>query len=288
VKISVNATSYAWSDSPQNLSATLAETANAVDERPFDTLWVPDHLLQADPNLSLEEPMLEAFTTLGYLAAVTSKVRLGTLVGWASIRPPAVVVKAVTTLDVLTHGRAWLGVGAGYHEAEAAMMGLPFPGTARRFEHLEDVLRLAQQMWEGDESMLRGQLHTFERPVCSPMPIARRGPSVLIGGMGEKRTLPLVARYGDACNLFDIPDEGVTLTRKLRVLARECEAIGRDFGDIEITVSTRLQAEDTAASFAEKCRRLTGYGVDHAIVLTPGPWTESLLDILAAAADEVA
>jgi alkanesulfonate monooxygenase SsuD/methylene tetrahydromethanopterin reductase-like flavin-dependent oxidoreductase (luciferase family) len=210
------------------------------------------------------------------------------MVGWASIRPPALLVKAVTTLDVLSSGRAWLGVGAGYQADEAAMMGLPFPDTATRFDHLEDTLQLARRMWVGDESPFLGRRHELTRPICRPAPVTDGGPPILIGGMGEKRTLPLVARYGDACNLFDVPDGGATISRKLGVLARECEAVGRDPADIDRTVSTRLEVGDTAASFATRCRALEKLGIDHAVVLSTAPWTEDRLDVLAAAAAELA
>jgi alkanesulfonate monooxygenase SsuD/methylene tetrahydromethanopterin reductase-like flavin-dependent oxidoreductase (luciferase family) len=142
-------------------------------------------------------------------------------------------------------------------------------------------------MWVSDESRFDGKPHAATRPICQPPPITHDGLPILIGGMGEKRTLPLVARYGDACNLIDVPDGGATISRKLQVLARECEADGRDPADIEKNISTRLESDDTAASFAAKCRTLAGFGIDHAVVLTVGPWNEERLDVLAAAADEL-
>jgi len=287
MKVSVSLTNYSGFGPGEPLAETVAAVASAVDERPLDTLWVPDHLLQADPSRDLDEPMLEAYATLGYLAATTRRVRLGTMVGWAAIRPPAVIVKAITTLDVLSQGRAWLGLGAGYQAGEARMMGLPFPPTAARFDHLEDVLQLASRMWMGDESPIAGKLHQFERPICRPAPIRGGGPPILIGGMGEKRTLPLVARYGDACNLFDIPDGGATISRKLAVLAEACDAIGRDGRAIEVTVSTRLDEADTAESFARKCATLADYGVDHVVVMANGRWDPPRLDVLAEASSRI-
>ena len=160
------------------------------------------------------------------------------MVTWATIRPPALLVKIVTTLDVLSGGRAWLGVGAGYRGDEAAMIGLPFEPTAERFSRLEELLQLAAHMWNGDRAAFDGPHHHLEHRSTNH----RRspGPRVLIGGMGEQRTLPLVARYADACNLFDIPDGGATLRHKLDVLARACDAAGRDPDDIEVTLSSRL------------------------------------------------
>jgi alkanesulfonate monooxygenase SsuD/methylene tetrahydromethanopterin reductase-like flavin-dependent oxidoreductase (luciferase family) len=156
-------------------------------------------------------------------------------------RPPALLVKAVTTLDVLSGGRAWLGIGAGYHQGEAAAMGLPLPALGERFERLEETLRLALSMWAGDDTAFEGIHYRLARPVNSPNSIRRPHPPILIGGMGESKTLPLVARYADACNLFDIPDGGKTVTHKLAVLAGYCEQVGRSYDDIEKTLSTRLQ-----------------------------------------------
>jgi alkanesulfonate monooxygenase SsuD/methylene tetrahydromethanopterin reductase-like flavin-dependent oxidoreductase (luciferase family) len=182
------------------------------------------------------------------------------------------LIKAVSTLDSLSGGRAWFGVGTGYDEREAAQMGLPLPAVAERYERLEDTLRLAHRMWADDDSPFAGTHVRAERPINRPVP-ARR-PRILIGGSGEKRTLPLVARYADACNLPDIPDGGVTLRRKLDVLARECDAIGRPHDEIEKTVATLLPAGEPPDAFAERCAALGELGLDHATVITRRPWTD--------------
>jgi F420-dependent oxidoreductase-like protein len=270
MRLSISVTNYSWPGGPAQLAHELRAVAAAADEAGIDTLWVADHLLQMDPTASVDEPMLEAYTTLGYLAAATRSVRLGTMVTWATIRPPALLVKQVTTLDVLSGGRAWLGVGAGYRGDEAEMTGLPFEGTAERFTRLEELLQLADHMWRGDTGPFDGPHHHLTQPISSPSPIDR--PRILIGGMGERRTLPLVARYADACNLFDIPDGGATLTHKLEVLARECEAIGRDPGDVEVTLSSRLADGETTEQFTDRCGRLAELGVDHVVLVTTGPW----------------
>ena len=232
-----------------------------------------------DPNASIDEPMLEAWSTLAYLAAITQRVQLGTMVTWATIRPPALLVKTVTTLDVLSGGRAWLGVGAGYRGDEAAMTGLPFQPTAERFSRLEELLRIAAHQWSGDRSPFEGPHHRLEQPINEPRPISR--PRVLIGGMGERRTLPLVARYADACNLFDIPDGGTTLRHKLDVLAGACDAIGRDPADIEVTLGTRVAENETATELVERARGLATLGVDHLVFVTTGPWQRgSDLDVV--------
>ena len=192
-----------------------------------------------------------------------------------TFRPATLLIKAVTTLDVLSGGRMWFGVGTGYDECEAEEMGLPLPLLAERFERLEDTLRLAQQMWAGDDSPFEGRHVRATRPVNAPT--VRRRPPILIGGSGEKRTLPLVARYADACNLPDIPDGGATLRRKLDVLARECDAIGRPLDEIEKTVATAIGADEPVDAFAERCAALAELGLDHVGVIHRGPWTEDTL-----------
>ena len=270
MKLSISLTNYSWPGTPAGLADHVLELARRVDDSGIDTLWVADHLLQMDPNAHVDEPMLEAYTTLGFIAAATSSVQLGTMVTWATIRPPALLVKIVTTLDVLSGGRAWLGVGAGYQADEAAMTGLPFEATAERFARLEDLLRLAAHLWDEDRGPFAGARSALEQPISAPAPISR--PKVLIGGMGERRTLPLVARYADACNLFDIPDGGATLRHKLDVLARACQAVGRDPDDIEVTLSSRLGPRETTDEFTDRCAQLARLGVDHVVLVTTGPW----------------
>ena len=285
MKLSIALTNYSWPDEPIQLTGHLLDLARRVDDGGIDTLWVADHLLQMDPTATVDEPMLEAYTTLGYLAAATGRVNLGTMVTWASIRPPALVVKAVTTLDVLSGGRAWLGVGAGYQRDEAVMMGLPFPDTAERFVLMEELLQLAAHMWDGDRRPFDGPRHRLEQPISSPEPVSR--PRVLVGGMGERRTLPLVARYGDACNLFDIPDGGATLQHKLEVLARACDAVGRDPQDIEVTLSSRLGSDENVGAFTDRCGQLAERGIQHIVLVTSGPWSQGELDIIFGAVDPV-
>ena len=279
MKISISLTNYSWSADPGDLSRHLREIAQRADTGGVDTLWVPDHLLQMDPTSDIGEPMLEAYSTLAFLACATDRVRLGTMVTWASIRPPALLVKAVTTLDVLSGGRSWLGIGAGYQGDEAAMLGLPFPATAERFARMEEILRLADHMWNGEQDPFEGPFHRLERPIGSPPPVAR--PRILIGGMGEQRTLPLVARYADACNLFDIPDGGETVRRKLEALRRACEAVGRNPQDVEVTLSSRLAPNETAGEFVDRCRAMADQGIDHVVLVGNGPWTQDPLNTVA-------
>jgi F420-dependent oxidoreductase-like protein len=287
MRLSLNITNYSWPGGTEALGPELARVVRSADAAGIDTVWVSDHLLQADPTAVPDSEMLEAYTVLGFLAAQTDRIRLGTMVSAATFRAPSLLIKAVTTLDVLSGGRAWLGLGAGYHEDEARALDLPFPPTAARFEVLEETLELALRMWEDDRSPFEGRHLRLERPVGNPRPLAHPHPSILVGGAGERKTLRLVARYADACNLFDIPDGGRTIRHKLDVLARHCEEVGRSFETIEKTVSTRLNADETAPAFAERCAALAELGLDHAVVITPGPWTDERVEVLAAAGKEL-
>jgi F420-dependent oxidoreductase-like protein len=283
MRISLSITNYSWQGGPARLAAELARVVRAAEAGGLDTVWVPDHLLQAAPGCAPDAEMLEAYTTLGFLAGQSARIRLGAMVTAATYRSPGLLIKAVTTLDVLTGGRAWLGIGAGYHEGEALALGLSLPPAAERYERLEETLRLALQMWAGDVSAFAGSHYRLERPLNSPQSLTRPHPPILIGGMGERKTLRLVARYADACNLFDIPDGGATIRHKLAVLAEHCEAAGRPYGEIEKTVSTRLERSETAAAFAERCAGLAELGIEHAVVIASEPWSEERIAVLAEA-----
>jgi alkanesulfonate monooxygenase SsuD/methylene tetrahydromethanopterin reductase-like flavin-dependent oxidoreductase (luciferase family) len=250
----------------------LDQVVRAADDGGIDTVWVADHLVQCAPGTDPTDPHLEAYTLLGWLAGRSERVRLGAMVSPITFRPATLLIKAVSTLDVLSGGRAWLGVGTGYHELEAAQMGLPLPPLAERFERLEDTLQLAHRMFAGDDSAFAGKHVRAERPLNHPTPPRR--PRILVGGHGEKKTLPLVARYADACNLFDIPDGGVTLRRKLDVLERECAAIGRPRAEIETTVGTALFPDESPTAFADRCTALGELGAEHIGVITRTPWTD--------------
>jgi F420-dependent oxidoreductase-like protein len=284
MRISISVTNYSWSSGPQRLGSELARLARTADQAGVDTVWVADHLIQADPTAASDQSdMLEAYTSLGFIAAHTQRVRIGTMVSSVTLRPPALLVKAVTTLDVLTGGRAWLGIGAGYHSDEAQAMGLPLPPVAERFERLEETLQIAARMWAGDNAPFEGRHYRLARPIGSPAPAQRPHPPVLIGGAGERRTLRLVARYGDACNLFDIPDGGRTVQHNLAVLARHCEDVGRPYEAIEKTMSTRLEAGESSDEFVRRCVAASALGIEHMVVITPGPWSADALATLAAA-----
>ena len=267
MRISIGLTNYSWPAGPGGVGPELARVVGAADQAGVDTVWVVDHLLQADPTAPPDDrDMFEAYTTLGFLAARTERVRLGTMVTGVTFRPPALLVKAVTTLDVLTGGRAWLGIGAGYHADEARDMGLPLPPMAERFERLEETLQIAVRMWSGDQAPFEGRHYRLLRPVDVPGPAQRPHPPILIGGHGERKTLRLVARYADACNLFDIADGGRTIRHKLAVLARHCEDVGRPYDSIEKTLSTRLEVGEPSDAFAHRCAAAAQLGIEHMVV----------------------
>jgi alkanesulfonate monooxygenase SsuD/methylene tetrahydromethanopterin reductase-like flavin-dependent oxidoreductase (luciferase family) len=208
------------------------------------------------------------------------------MVSPVTIRPPAVLIKAVSTLSALSGGRAWLGVGVGHADREADDMGLPFGPVAERFQRLEETLQLAHRMWSGDESPFAGEHYRLAHPVDSPRPAVR--PRILVGGAGEKKTLRLVAQYADACNVFDIPDGGATVRRKLTALAEHCAAVGRPFGEIEKTISTRLALGESDAELAARCAGFAELGLTHVCLITQGPWTDDTVRTVGAAGRQLA
>ncbi len=232
MKIGLQIPDFTTPGGPARLGADLAAVARTADDAGFDFLAVMDHFFQIQAVGPVDHEMLEAYTTLGYLAASTSRARLLTLVTGVTYRNPGILAKIITTLDVLSGGRAWLGVGAAWNEEESRGLGVPFPPVAERFERLEETLQICLQMFRGDDSPFHGRHYQLERPLNSPLPLARPHPPILIGGSGEKKTLRLVAQYAQACNLFPGPD----LARKLDVLRGHCEAVGRDYDEIEKTV----------------------------------------------------
>jgi F420-dependent oxidoreductase-like protein len=219
---------------PAALRQELADTASAADEAGVAWVSVMDHYFQmVRAGFPAEDPMLEAYTTLGYLAGVTSNVQLGVLVTGVTYRYPGLLAKIGATLDVLSGGRATLGLGAAWYEEEHLAMGVPYPPLAERFERLEETLQICRQMWDPtNDGPYEGRHYRLAQTLCSPLPLKR--PEILIGGSGERKTLRLVAQYGDACNLFaTTPDE---VAHKLDVLRGHCEDVGRDPADIRVTL----------------------------------------------------
>jgi F420-dependent oxidoreductase-like protein len=235
MKVGLHVADFTWDGGPPALGSRLGEIARRAEEAGVDRISVMDHVWQIGHLGPPEHEMLEAYTALGFLAAVTERVKLLTVVTAVVYREPGLLAKAVTTLDVLSGGRAMLGIGAAWNEEEARGLGLFFPPTAERFERLEEALRICHQMWSDDDGPFEGKHYHLARTLNSPQALSRPHPPILIGGQGERKTLLLVARYADACNLFDTPE----LAHKLDVLRGHCAAEGRDYAAIEKTVQVR-------------------------------------------------
>jgi F420-dependent oxidoreductase-like protein len=234
MKIGLSIANFSWPGGPSKLGGTIAQIARTADRAGFDSIWVMDHFWQIGMIGPPENDMLEGYSALAFMAAVTSKARLGTMVTGAVYRYPGILAKTVTTLDVLSGGRAWLGIGAAWNEAESKGLGIPFPPMAERFERLEETLQICLQMWEGErgsEKPYKGKHNQLERPLNSPQSLTRPHPPILIGGGGEKKTLRMVAQYANACNLFPTPE----LPHQLEILREHCQAVGRNYDEIEKT-----------------------------------------------------
>src|SRR5215212_2605837 len=269
------------------IAAEFAGVVRDADQGGLDSLWVMDHFFQIPSIGEADEPMLEGYSALAFAAGISERISLGTLVTGVNYRHPGILIKTVTTLDVLSGGRAWLGIGAGWYEREHLALGVPFPPVSERFERLEETLQIAQQMWSGVVGPYEGKHYQLAETLCQPMPLSTPRPRIMIGGGGEQKTLRLVARYADACNLFASPgEEGLTtLSHKLDVLRAHCEAEGRPFEAIEKTVigpaPTRAEhpraiSPDAMPAFLEQ---LEGLGIDHYIVPIVDPASlDSLLN----------
>lgn len=256
--------------------------ARAADDAGLASLWTMDHFFQIKYVGEVDEPMLEAYTTLGFLAAVTRRIRLGTLVTGVVYRHPGMLVKTATTLDVLAGGRAYLGLGAAWFEREALGLGMPFPPLKERFEQLEETLRIAHAMWAGDLTPIEGRHFRLEEPLSRPQPLTQPHPPILIGGGGETKTLRLVAQYANACNLFAY-DGMKPIRHKLDVLKRHCESVGRAYETIERTALGRLGDVTRRAGIRraiEGCRELAQAGIQHLIVSLPDDRALPSLEIL--------
>ncbi|MEU8110786.1 LLM class F420-dependent oxidoreductase [Micromonospora sp. NPDC048947] len=251
MKLGLHYWNYSTPADPAAIAPTLAQTATVAEQAGVASFTVMDHFFQMDAVFAAEEPMLEAYTTLGYVAAMTQRMTLGVLVTGVMYRYPGLLAKTVTTLDVLSGGRARLGIGASWYEREQLGLGVPVVPVAERFERLEETLRICLQMWSADDGPFNGQHYQLAETINSPQPLSRPRPPIMIGGGGEKKTLLLVARYADACNLFGrggIDD----IARKLDVLRGHCAAEGRDYDTIEKTVvASQAPLDDTDAFLAE-------------------------------------
>ncbi|HEV8044222.1 MAG TPA: LLM class F420-dependent oxidoreductase [Rubrobacter sp.] len=271
MRIGLQVPSFTWPDGAGGIGPKLAEIGKTADEAGFASLGVMDHFFQIGMVGEPEEPMLEGYSALGYLAAVTERARLGTLVTGVHYRYPGLLVKTATTLDVLSGGRAYLGIGAGWYERESTGLGVPFPSTTERFERLEEALQIAHRMWSGQVEPYEGGHYHLTEPLNSPQALSDPHPPVMIGGMGEKKTLRLVAQYADACNLFAYGGAGL-IRQKLDVLRDHCEDVGRDYEEIERTAlgTVNLAADGmTVEQVIDTCRELNEAGIQHLIFNMP-------------------
>ena len=281
MKLGVQVSDFTWPDAPRSIGPTFARIARDADQVGLSSLWVMDHFFQIGVNGPPEHEMLEGYAALAFAAGVTERITLGTLVTGVTYRHPGILVKTVTTLDVLSGGRAWLGVGAAWNEWEHRGLGVPFASTRERFERLEETLQIAQQMWAGDESPFEARHYHLERPLNSPAALSTPHPRILVGGIGEKKTLRLVAQYADACNVFDMgPDK---VHAKYDVIRRHCEAVGRDYDDIEKTVLSRVDfGVESDESIVDRVGRLRDIGTEHVIFGVARVWEPDSLDRFAA------
>ncbi len=271
MKVGLHISDFTWDGGAPALGSRLTEIAQRAEQGGVDRISVMDHLWQIEHLGPPEHEMLEAYTALGFLAAKTERVKLLTVVTAVVYREPGLLAKAVTTLDVLSGGRAMLGIGAAWNEEESKGMGLFFPSTKERFERLEEALQICQQMWSDSDGPYDGEHYHLARTLNSPQALSKPHPPILIGGAGEKKTLRMVAQYADSCNIFDSPE----VAHKLDVLREHCERLGRNYDDIEKTAQVRFDLGENGENVqatAEHLHELAelGFTVAHGTLLGAG------------------
>ena len=287
MKIGLQISSFSWPGGDAQIGPTLARVCRAADDAGFDSIWVMDHLFQIRSVGEIEEPMLEGTTALGFMAAHTKRARLGLMVGAVPYRQPGMWIKSTTTLDVLSEGRAWFGIGAAWNVEEARALGIPFPDLTDRFRALEDTLKMAHQAWTGagePGAPFKGKTVRATRLMNSPQVLSRPRVPILVGGGGERTTLRLVARYADACNVFGAPD---MLRHKFQVLAEHCADVGRDYNTIERTnLSSVSITEDgkqgslTPSALVERLGNSASAGSHHTIFSVRNLWDPSKIELI--------
>jgi F420-dependent oxidoreductase-like protein len=279
VELGIHFVDFTIPGEPETVAGTIATTAATAEEIGCTTFTVMDHWFQMETLATAQHPMLEGYTTLGYLAGLTHRMRLGLLVTGVTYRHPGLLAKIVTTLDVLTGGRAMLGIGAAWYEREHLGLGVAFPAVSERFERLEEALQICLQMWSDDDGPFDGVHYQLAETICAPRPIQQPRPHVLIGGSGERKTLRLVARYADACNLFAPSPEFVR--GKIEVLARHCEAEGRDPATVRKTIIGGGDPFGDPDGFVKAMEAYARLGVDLVDVMPIGPDPVALVSSLA-------
>ena len=288
MKFGLQVSSFTFPGGTRELAGHLERIVRTADEVGFDSIWVMDHLFQIRSVGRPEEPMLEGWTALGFIAAHTKRARIGLMVGGIHYRHPGIWVKAATTLDVLSGGRAWLGLGAAWNQEESEGLGFDFPPLGVRFEMLEETLQIAHGMFEGDlgsQRALRGRLYRPTRLLNSPQSISRPRVPIMIGGGGEQKTLRLVAQYGDATNVFGGPEK---IHHKWQVLRAHCEAVGRPYDEIERSTlqgDLRVSREgigrtETPARIIDRYGELADAGAQHILFSVADVWQTDTLELL--------
>jgi F420-dependent oxidoreductase-like protein len=281
MKLGLQIPSFSWPGGTVAIGPTLGRIARQADDIGVDSIWVMDHFFQIRSVGPAEEPMLEGWTALGFLAANTSRARLGLMVGGVHYRLPGLWVKAATTLDVLSGGRAWLGIGAAWNQDESESLGFPFPPLGERFEMLDETLQIAHEMFKGErgsEAAFHGRQYNARRLMNSPQSISRPRVPIMIGGGGERKTLRLVAQYADATNVFGGP---TAIHHKYEVLRQHCEEIGRDPNEIErSTLQTINLAAESPAQVVDRFGELADAGAQHVIVNVPNVDDPSRLETI--------
>jgi F420-dependent oxidoreductase-like protein len=262
----------------------LKEIVTTAEAAGFYSLWVMDHFYQIKGLFgeAYTEPMMEAYTTLGYFAGLTEKAYLGALVTGVIYRHPAVLMKMVNTLDILSGGRAYLGIGAAWYEEEAKGYGIPYPSTSERFEQLEDNLKLAQALWASEETSFAGKHFSAPAITNNPRPLSSPHPRIMIGGTGPNKTLRMVAQYADACNIGEWVG-AENMQQSLDTLKRHCETLGRDYDTVEKTslCTVHLSGDDTVDSLISRIKKLSEMGFTHAIFNMPDVYTITPLETFA-------
>ncbi len=280
--LGIHVASFNWPNTPESIAPTLRDIATATDQGGFSSLQVMDHFFQMDQYFPAEEPMLEGYTALGYLAALTQSVQLRLLVTGVTYRHPGVLAKIISTLDVLSNGRGELGIGAAWYEREHDGLGVPFPSTSERFERLEEALQICLQMWSDETGPYNGTHYQLSETLSEPKTISRPHPPIMIGGSGEKKTLRLVAKYAQACNVFVNTAEEAK--HKLNVLRSHCETEGTDYDAIRKTVlytgMTLVGGDDDG--FLTEMAGIAAAGIEEVQIMPFGPEPAALIERVSA------
>jgi F420-dependent oxidoreductase-like protein len=268
MQLDIHVPRFTWPGGPEAIGPTFASLARTAEAIGVRTLSVMDHWFQMDMLWPAEEPMLEGYTALSFAAAKTERLRFRLLVGGVTYRHPGLLAKTVTTLDVLSGGRAELGLGAAWYEREHRGLGVPFPPLSERYERLEETLQICFQMWSDDNGAYEGTHYQLAETLCSPQPVSTPRPRVLIGGGGERKTLRLVAKYADACNIIG---DSATVAHKVDVLRRHCDEVGRDPGEIEVTALIGVPEDADRNTILREVEALAAAGVQAIVVRSTGP-----------------